>query len=375
MSRHDALSEKTTRAFVLYVSGLFESKNFPARNRPDNPLGVGLITAQDISEKAKQEALHWLIALQEDPDDGDVRARLDAWLDAGRDNRAAWAEARHVWNVLGEVGEASAATMPGPAPPRATPHALTAGAALRRPWRARPLAMAAAGLAAVCFAVLFQPVLAIWLAADYSTGTAEIRDIRLEDGSTVHLGAGSAIEVAYEPAKRGIRLLAGEAYFEVVPDRSRPFQVEAGNVGSLVLGTAFDVRMTTDGVSVAVNHGRVGVTAPQARGGLEDPLEAGDWVHVDWSGQVERGKDAPELVGGWRSGMLVVKDRRISEVIDEIRRHYGGRIVLADSDLGRRRVTGVYDLGKPLDALRALAQVHGANARQIGPWVTIVSRY
>lgn len=359
------------RSFVLYVSGLFENKNFPAGDWPDDSFGVGPISSNQTSEKANREATGWLIALQEDPDDGDVRARFDAWLASSRENQPAWAEARRLWNILGEAQHASPLSATAQTDARASVRASRS----RGRRRSRHFARAAAGIAAVCLAFVFQPAVSIWLAADYSTSTAEVRDIRLEDGSTVHLGAGSAIEIAFGPSTRRVRLLSGEAYFEVEPDADRPFQVEAGNVESTVLGTAFDVQMMTDGVAVAVNHGRVGVDAPQARDGLEAPLEAGDWVRIDWGGQVERGNDAPELVGGWRTGMLVVKDRPIAEVVDQIRRHYSGTIVLAESGLGKRRVTGVYDLGKPVDALRAMAQVHGANARQISPWVTVVSSF
>lgn len=50
-------------------------------------------------------------------------------------------------------------------------------------------------------------------------------------------------------------------------------------------------------------------------------------------------------------------------------------VVLASDDLGNRRVTGVYDLNKPMDALTALVQVHGARIRQISPWLTVVSTF
>lgn len=321
-------------------------------------------------EKAGREATAWLIALQEDPDDGEVRARFAAWHASSRDNQRAWAEAQHLWNVLGETEHAS----PLPSTPYPDATAPVNGQAVQRS-RGRYFAAAAAGIAAVCLAAVFQPAVSIWLAADYSTSTAEIRDIPLEDGSMVHLGAGSAIEIAFSSSARRVRLLSGEAYFEVKPDAGWPFKVEAGDVETTVLGTAFDVRMMSDGVAVAVSHGRVGVEGPQARDSLKAPLEAGDWVHIDRGGKVERGNDAPELAGGWRTGMLVVRDRPISEVVDQVRRYYSGTIVLAESGLGSRRVTGVYDLGKPVEALRAAAQVHGANARQISPWVTVVSSF
>ncbi len=339
-------------------------------------MGVRPISSKETSEKANQEALGWLIALQEDPDDEDVQARFDTWLKSGRGNQQAWAEAQHVWNVLGDAKNAPA--MPTAAPKagagsrsNASPLQATSGSR----GRSRPFVWAAAGVAAVCLTILFQPAINIWLRADYSTSTAQVRDIRLEDGSIVHLGADSAIEVSFEPAARRVRLLSGEAYFEVEPNPARPFQVEAKNVETTVLGTAFNVQMMSNGVAVAVNHGRVGVEAPQVQQGLEDPLGAGDWVRVDWGGHVERGNDEPELVGGWRRGMLVVKDRPIVEVVDEIRRHYSGTIVMPETELGRQRVTGVYDLRNPVEALRAVAQVHGANARRISPWMTVISSY
>jgi transmembrane sensor len=233
--------------------------------------------------------------------------------------------------------------------------------------------MAAAGLAAALSVVILQPAISVWLRADYSTGVAETRQIRLQDGSIAFLGADSAIEVAYDASRRRIRLLSGQAYFEVQKDSARPFHVEAGTVDTVDLGTAFDVRLRPDGVSVAVNQGSVAVTSPVTSQALATPLVAGDWVRVEWGGAVRRGTDAPELAGGWRSGMLAVKDEAITDVIDEIGRHYRGKIIIASGELGAKRVTGVYDLKKPVDAIHAVAQALGAHARQVSPWLIVVS--
>ncbi|GEC17151.1 hypothetical protein NWI01_30430 [Nitrobacter winogradskyi] len=233
--------------------------------------------------------------------------------------------------------------------------------------------MAAAALAAAYAVVVLQPAINIWLRADYSTNVAETREIRLEDGSVAFLGADSAIEVAYDASRRRVRLLSGQAYFEVRKDSVRPFHVEAGSVDTVDLGTAFDVRRRPEGVSIAVNEGSVAVTSPIASQALARPLVAGDWVNVAWSGTVRRGNDAPELVGGWRSGMLAVKDEAISDVIDEIGRHYHGKIIIISSELRNKRLTGVYDLKKPVDAVHAVAQALGARARQVSPWLLVVS--
>nr|WP_113866378.1 FecR family protein [Brenneria salicis]NMN91899.1 FecR family protein [Brenneria salicis ATCC 15712 = DSM 30166]RBP62883.1 FecR family protein [Brenneria salicis ATCC 15712 = DSM 30166] len=333
-----------------------------------NSIGSNPIQSNEKEKQAQQDAIDWLIALQEDPNDTDVLARFNAWRDSSEENQRAWLEAQHVWNLLDET--------------RHTPNLHTRTARFTPPphpvasqrWRVdlRRLALSAAA-AVVCLAVLLQPAINQWLAADYATGIAETRQIRLDDGSTVCLGADSAIKVTFEPRSRQVILLSGEAYFDVQPDTARPFHVAAGTVDTTVLGTAFDVRLMADSVMVAVNHGRVAVAAPEAQPRIGAPLQAGDWVRIAKNGQVERGQDAPELVGGWRAGMLIVKDRPIADVVEEIRRHYRGAILLTDSTLAQQRVTGAYDLNAPVDALRALAQAHGGNARQISPWVTVIS--
>lgn len=221
--------------------------------------------------------------------------------------------------------------------------------------------------------LFFQPAIAIWFSADHATGVAETREIRLEDGSVAWLGADSAISIAYDGGARQVTLLSGEAYFEVEPDAARPFRVLADGVETTVLGTAFDVRADPDAVSVAVNRGRVAVAA--AGGDAGAPLEAGDWVRVAPSGRTEHGRAEPDMAGGWRSGLLAVQDRPVAEVAGILARYQGGRILVAGGDLAGRRVTGIYDLNAPLDALQAMAESHGAQVRRISPWLTVVSTW
>lgn len=323
--------------------------------------------------KPAEAALHWLIALEDRPDDPAVATAFEAWLASSEDNVKAWSEARHVWNVLGKAHEASAAAGPGAIEPAAA--SAPRPRQPRRRGRAGYFAASVFGAATACVTLLFQHDINIWLNADYTTGVAQISEIRLEDGSVAYLGADSAIDVTFDAEARKVRLLAGEAYFEVEPDAGRPFRVDAGGVDTTVLGTAFDVRLMTEGTSVQVNHGRVAVTATAAADGLGAPLEAGDWVHVSRAGKVERGKDAADLAGGWRSGMLVVRDRSVAEVVEAIGRYYPGKIVLADAAIASQRITGVYNLNEPIGALTAVAAAHGARLRWISPWLAVVSSW
>ena len=59
-----------------------------------------------------------------------------------------------------------------------------------------------------------------------------------------------------------MRLNDGSARFEVTPDRTREFEVVAGDVTVTVLGTVFDVTRDGDDVRVDVTRGRVRVDGP-----------------------------------------------------------------------------------------------------------------
>ncbi len=87
----------------------------------------------------------------------------------------------------------------------------------------------------------------------------------LEDGSTVDLARGSAIEVRFSTDERHVRLMRGEAFFTVAKNPARPFIVNAGGVNVRAVGTAFNVRLDAQSVEVQVTEGRVAVVTPEDR--------------------------------------------------------------------------------------------------------------
>ena len=328
------------------------------------------------------EAARWLVALDDDPEDAGLRARFEAWRAASPANARAWADTVHVYDRMGHTPPAHEAhwaagaavrddgarlpaaerPRPGAALPRSSPR--RAG----RPW-GRRVAVAAT---AACLALLVAPAAVLHLQADHRTGTAELRSVRLDDGSAVHLGPASAIAVALDGRRRHIRLLQGEALFEVAREADRPFQVTAGDMVTTVLGTAFDVRLDAAGAAVAVARGQVRVERPSGRAPTQD-LEAGQWVRVAWGGPTGRGAIAPDEVAPWLRGQVVARDRPLAEMVDQLRPYFAGVILLLDGDLGRQRLSGVYNVVDPAAALRAMAAAHGGQVRQISPWLLVVS--
>src|SRR3546814_19462133 len=91
--------------------------------------------------------------------------------------------------------------------------------------------------AAACLAVVSAPTLLLMWQSDYRTGTGEMRNVTLSDGSSVTLDTGSAIAVNYGDGRRGVRLLAGPAWFDVAPDARPPLTVSAPDAWVGVPGT------------------------------------------------------------------------------------------------------------------------------------------
>lgn len=307
-----------------------------------------------------QQAIEWLINLQETPDDKELLERFTAWYQESVEHRLAWDEANAVWNTLGELNPAPALVAD-----------VTPAINLRSPRRRIPQLLSLA--ATIVFAVVLYFPITQWFTADYYTGTGEMRQIALDDGSTVWLGAKSAIKIHYQANTRNIELLAGEAYFSVQPDPSRPFHVITDMADTTVLGTAFNVNLVADTFSIAVNHGRVAVTAHGSSELLRPPLKAGNWLRLNNTGNTEWGNTSPDAAGIWRSGKLVVNNRPVGEVLDELRRYYRGAIMLTDTSVATRRLTGVYDLKTPDNALQAIAKVQDLKLTRITPWVALLS--
>lgn len=305
------------------------------------------------------EAAEWVIALREEPDDRALRARFMAWLEADPRHAEAWAEMDETVRVIES------------APPERRTYDLPAPVERRdRRWRWGRVAAAAAF---VVVALIAGPMVSLRLKADHLSGVGKVERVTLADGSVVELGPDSAIAVDYRLDARLVRLLSGQAMFEVAPDPARPFRVAAGNFTTTVLGTGFEVRMIGDRTSVAVRHGRVRVQDERATPAISRELGVGDWVRFAPGRPIEEGAGAAEVVGAWRSGTVPIRNRPIAEAIDEARPWFRGRIILADRALGERLVTGSYDFNDAAESLALIVAPYGGQVRRVTPWLLIVS--
>ncbi|KAB0547271.1 FecR family protein [Pseudomonas argentinensis] len=318
-------------------------------------------------------ALDWLLRIQQRPEDAALRTELAAWLAIDTRHVEAYRQAERVWQLTG-LNEA-AATPPPAETPRipAAPIAAAAVPAIRpqRLRRRRWPALLAGSLAA-CFILWVAPDAYLGYQSDYRTDLGEQRSIELDDGSRVQLDSQSAISVEFDSSRREVRLLSGQAFFEVTPDQSRPFRVDANNLQITVTGTAFNVAVRASQLTVAVQHGSVRVA--EGNHTLAEALHAGDRLQWRSSDQVTRDKLPLSQIAVWQQGRLVVRDARIADVLDELRPYLPGKLALRDDRLGAKRITGVYDLRDPDAALRAILQPYQGQVSTWTPWLRVVER-
>jgi len=340
----------------------------------------GRILAFPDTAATEAEAAAWVARF----DAGGVSARDQAafqeWLNRSPLHREAIAEYGNLWSefdalqLLTGAGEAVHEARPA-VPERARPWlaacaaaviAVAGGAVFFHP---KPQDAAKAGNRPL--AGLFHPSVRHF----YETAVGGQRRIALADGSSVILNTNSRLDVDFSGNRRDIHLVRGEAYFEVVHDKARPFTVYANNYVVRDIGTAFDVHLSKAGlVEVGVTKGSVEVTpvndghVPGAAKSL-GVLTAGH--NIVLGQKVERAEAVSSADMGrklaWRQGELIYTGQPLAEVLADVSRYSDIKVELADPALEKLPVGGAFRTDQIAALFTALENNFGVHAEWIGP--------
>ncbi len=195
-----------------------------------------------------------------------------------------------------------------------------------------------------------------WLDRTIETELGEWRTVSLTDGTRVRLGPASKLKVAFGDDHRTIRLIQGEARFDVAKDRTRPFYVESEMIGVLAVGTEFrvsrlggkDVVAVTEGSVALYRDGRDAIrgtvtTAPaqlaEATGGVA--LAAGEQVSITRASRaqpVAKEKVNLDYEQAWAEGWLVYENKTVAEVARDFNRLNRVKIVIGEPSIAARRL-------------------------------------
>ncbi|MGY3084367.1 FecR family protein [Pseudomonas fragi] len=315
-----------------------------------------MISRSRVAVTAEQEraALAWLSVLHDQPDSGD-QATFSRWLLADPAHAEAYAQAQVVWE-LSEVAGATLAEEESLAMQRYL--SVMDKSRRSRLWHwSGGLAMAACLLLMVGVFAGWQP--ARWvddLGADYVSAPGQVRTVVLADQSQVTLDADSAIAVNFSGGERHVQLRRGVAFFHVT-HTGEPFVVDADGGEARVLGTEFEVRLQPGGAQVTVLSGRVGVKA--GKNAAQQILTADQQIAYDAgvTDTVHHVDSQARL--GWRSGWLSYYKTPLVDVVADLKRYYPGQIVLLNSELGVRKISGSFPSQDPQAVLNSLQGVLG----------------
>ncbi len=301
---------------------------------------------------ADADAAAWIARLNSESRDGTTEAALRAWLDSSADNRDAFERATEIWGLV--PGAAIAA---GEAPARAHE---------RRAPRIRGAVLALAASLLLILAAGSSLWLLAGRAGHYSTSRGEQEMATLEDGSRISLNTDTSLSVRYEGSERRVRLDHGEAMFEVAPDRSRPFIVEAGGKQVRALGTSFIVRRDGSEVAVVLIEGRVAVEGAEPAAARAAPVVLAPGERLRAENERFAGIDRPsiEAATAWRRGQAVFDDASLADAVAEVNRYGGPTIVIADPRVASLRVSGVFATNDSGEFAQAVATLHGLSIEQ-----------
>jgi transmembrane sensor len=309
--------------------------------------------ASPDEDKLFDEAVDLMIRLQNDPENNVAIETIRRWCQRGPDYERAWSEAS-------EIGGMAGAVMTGQRrdEPSLSRRKFVIGA---------PIVIGALAGGSYMAGGVFGP------RPDFTSATAELRNLTLADGSLATLGPDSAIALDITGQRRELSLLSGMAYLDVAEVESRPFVVRASGLAAFSRNGAFDVSEDADFVTISVDHGSVTARGSSPAFGPEVQLEAGQWMRFDGRNSIDRGTREAGQIAAWRDGLIVAEKEPISAVIARIARWREGQVVVVSTWLGAQRISGVFDLQDPVVALEAVVQPYGGKVREVSSMLAIVS--
>lgn len=229
---------------------------------------------------------------------------------------------------------------------------------------------------------------------DFVTGVGEHSNVLLEDGSSIILNTDSHVRIDYSGDLRLVRLLRGEATFIVAKIPSRPFAVYAGGGMVWAVGTAFNVRHTSDLVDVTITEGVVKVyTQVDPKRLLSKPMTLANDSDKDTSesevivsagqsvrfGRVIKVVEAivPEMVErklAWQHGALVFKGETLGQVVGEVSRYTEKELVIIDPAIKNIQIGGHFKINDIESFLGTLRHSFGINVDRIDDTHIYLSR-
>lgn len=312
-------------------------------------------TTEDVPDELFEEAARWLTRLREPDVSPRMRRQFQRWLSRDVRRARAYDQACRLWGALDKPAKQAAAEHDDVvAEPPKTPIARSSKRAARK--------IACAVATAVCVVAWSW-----WyrgglddLRADYITAPGVHQQYVLKDGTMIDLNTDTAVAVDMKDGHRSVHIFRGEAYFTVTHNASAPFTVWTANGRVVDVGTAFNVRIKGSRTIVSLVEGNVGVSAG-ADASSNANLRPHEEVVVDGAHLGTPTTFDVSPTTAWRKGQMVFYQTSLRDVVAELNRYQGGRIVILGGRLRHLPVTGVFSTDDPTEAIHVIEATLGVS--------------
>lgn len=222
------------------------------------------------------------------------------------------------------------------------------------------------GMAAAAVILLSLSVWTAYLLQPVSLHTvstlAETRTIQLPDGTSVTLNHYSSLSYPeqFESDNREVKLINGEAYFEVNKDPKHPFIVQTGVIDIQVLGTHFNVNAYRDNpeITTTLLTGSVAVSNKRNSDRIVlKPNEVAIYNKVEEKLTRKVIENTKNEIS-WRDGEFIFDDLPLQNIAHKLSNSFGKTIQIADTALRNYRITARFRNGEDLETI--LSVLHNA---------------
>jgi transmembrane sensor len=308
------------------------------------------------SARVRAAAATWVARLHNERRNPALDARFRMWLDEGEDHRRAFARLTHAWEQGGKIRLRGQRNTP----------------AARRPSRIVLWATSVATTLVLAAAVGIH----YWNDNAVTTriGQQEVR--LLQDGTRVVLNTDTRIEVNYDEHARRVRLIRGEARFDVAKDPAWPFLVSVDGQEIRALGTSFIVRLDgIENLSVTLVEGRISVApiAPHDDLLRQNPQLLFPGQRLVLLRHRAPAVDRPDLtrITAWQQGRVEFDATPLAEAANEMNRYNKSRITIADADTAQLRIGGVFHAGDSDEFVKVVTAALGLRADRNGSSIVL----
>lgn len=328
-----------------------------------------------------QQAIDWLVLLRSDDIQDDELCAFADWLAEDHAHSEAFAEAETLFEqmALAAGSENVAELNLSQVTEKNKPQAIRNSGRVKNrvnffDWL-KPSYVVAASFIIFCIVFLSpQTYLTERLTSDYFTKAGEMREVKLVDGSILLLNTNSAVSIHYDDSVRKVILHHGQVRFTVAKALARPFVVATDNLNIRALGTVFDVYKTKKSdVKITVQEHAVAINDRLNNKSEVVTVNAGQQVQFLANNTLLE----TEIIDlnqetSWQQQRLIINDRPLAELVEELERYRKKPVVFADEKLKNLRITGVFSLKNPDAILTTVCKVLNlTETRLLGGWSII----